>query len=194
VSHNLATVQRLADRAILLKKGAIIADDTASTAVAEFHRASASMRDSVETSYRISSPHLKVEEANPRPSHPFVQGSLEVDFTITNKSPGPEPHSLFVILKNPEGVNATSHFSKDTDQSFPLDQGSQSFTVAVDSTCLLPGRYTLEAGCFDSSGACLVWAENLNVVEVLPQMDSGADFDGRTGHGTQKAKWSALPR
>lgn len=190
VSHNLATVQRLADRVILLKKGAVIADDTAGNAIAEFHRVNSSMRDETETAYRISSPNLKVEEVVTRPSHGFVQGSMEIEFKITNTAPTPEPHSFFVILKNPEGINATSHFSKDTDQTFPLDQKSQCFTVSVNSNCLLPGRYTVEAGCFDSSGAILVWAENLGIVEILPQMDSGADFDGRTGNSTQKANWS----
>ncbi|MEM1442094.1 MAG: polysaccharide ABC transporter ATP-binding protein [Verrucomicrobiota bacterium] len=192
VSHNLATIQRLADRALLLKQGSIICDDTPANAVAEFHRQNNQMRSSDEIAYRVSSPELSVAEVTAHPTHSYVQGKLEINFTLKNESPNAETHSLFLILKNGDGVNASSYFSKDTDQSFSLDRNSQTFKVSIDSHCLLPGKYTIEAGCFDASGAILVWAENLGELEVLPQMESGADFDGRTGHATQKASWVAL--
>lgn len=191
VSHNLASVQRLADRALLLGNGSILADDTSANAIAAFHRESAKSRSSDDgvIHYRIASDQLSLERANIETAHAYVQGELRMGLTFLNRTPSREPHSIFLLLKNEEGIYATSFHSKDSDQLLSLDAETVPIHFTVASHALLPGNYTVEAGCMDSSGKCVLWGENLGELSVLSQMKSGSEFDGRTGYSTQLADW-----
>ena len=193
VSHNLASVQRLADRAILLGKGEILTDDSSAKAIAAFHKENAKSRESEDGTvhYRVSSDHLTMDRARIETTHLYVHGEMRIELSFLNENPTDEPHSIFLLLKNEEGIYATSFHSKDSDQLLPLDKKKVGIHLTVPSHALLPGSYTVEAGCMDSSGKCLLWGENLGELTVLSQMKSGAEFDGRTGFSTQLASWSS---
>lgn len=195
VSHNLASIQRLTDRALLLGGGRILADGATSDTIAEYHRESAMSRESEEGAihYRVSSDQLSLERARIETAHAYVQGELRICLTFLNQAPSPEPCAVFLLLKNEEGVYATSFHSKDSGHLPSLDGESVDVHVTVASHALLPGNYTIEAGCMDLSGHCRVWGENLGELTVLPQMNSGSEFDGRTGFSTQLADWRAIP-
>ena len=194
VSHNLASVQRLASRAILLGNGKILTDDSATKTIEAFHRESARSRESGDGNihYRVPSTHLSLQPAKIESANVYVQGELKVTISFFNEKPSDEPHSIFLLLKNEEGVYATSFQSKDSDKRIPLNGETKEIAMTVASHSLLPGTYTVEAGAMDSSGKIQVWGENLGEITVLAQMKSGADFDGRPGYSTQLAQWEPV--
>jgi lipopolysaccharide transport system ATP-binding protein len=184
VSHNMASIRALCDRAILLQDGRVIADGPVDPVVTRY------LGDAVkaEPQGRISPAVSRVGTGDARLTHIELQDRggaplsrlflgqpttvvlrAEVQSTISD--------GVFEVgVSSLDGVRVATSFSTDGNRpAYPLEPGLVEVSLDLDLT-LLPGHYTLDVGLHHTGvGWTIDFIERILDFEVLNTAESGGD-------------------
>jgi len=98
---------------------------------------------------------------------------------------------LFVIIYNSEGLPVLSLFQKDNDELMKIQGDDLRISVSFDNS-LIPGKYFVSAGIFDSSRQFVDWVEHVESFEIEHSYTDGRLFEPRLGMTVQKATWEMI--
>jgi len=177
VSHNLAAVQRLCDRSLLLRGGRMIASGSPAEVARTYLAGGTS--DSVPRTWipvgsvvRRGSGACRVDAVwfsggDPGSSFaPYSDGPLEVRLAITADI-GTPVRSLAVMLFDAHGTKLVNADTTVQDEPIVLEQGENRVNVVIESLHLNPGRYTLGLWITDDVGNLLQSSESVIDMEVV---------------------------
>jgi lipopolysaccharide transport system ATP-binding protein len=178
VSHNMAAVRRLCDRALLLKSGSLAADGTPEE-VTSLYLASGSHDHHPESWIPVTGVVRRGTGACQFEAIRFTSGTRQTAFAPYTDGPlevrlrvraiGPvEVGSLAVTLYDVHGsklVNADSH---SLESPLHLAGGVQEVRCRIESLHLNPGPYVLGLGMSDRAGMVLDFSESVLTLEVVP--------------------------
>lgn len=152
VSHDVASVARLCDRALVLKNGSVAFDGNVDDAIGEYLHATPLGGDDIETT-REGTGELRVTDVHIRSAdvdRPLASGSpavIQVDFHATRPVDATNLRLLLGIHGPTGGMYA--QLSTDFDPTRPLEQLSLSergsISCFLDDLPLKPGMYTVSA-------------------------------------------------
>lgn len=152
VSHNLSTVKQLCDQGILLHKGQIEFQGTASDAIAKYVQKQVATAGRWQSSGqgRSNKPciyFLSAEFLNGKgESTPDFQNNELLALEIAFEATAPFENALIAVrFTNQEGIAAFTTCNTDRGQSFiPLETGLHKYRIELQTINLTPGRYTLK--------------------------------------------------
>ena len=192
VSHDASAVERLCERAVLLREGRVELDGPVRDAVARYHRQLADERDLAEQQaglreygsreVRIAGARLLGADGEDR--RQFAPGEpLSVELRIVSERPVPSPRVSLELRDQSGLVLATS--SQDTAElGWDGSEAEQAFRFVVDRLPLEDGRFNLRLELADSSGHHLYhWLDDALRFVVYPA-------DGETGVVRLEGRWT----
>jgi lipopolysaccharide transport system ATP-binding protein len=191
VSHNMAAVQRLCTRAILLRKGEILATGIPNDIARKYAESGSTeaipgawipIRDVL----RRGSGTCRFEEARFSSGNhdtalaPYSDGPLEINLRIRADA-DTEIGSMAATFYDPQGAKLVNTDTLTLGRTFHLHRGPNVLSLQIDALHLNPGSYALGLWLTDREGMILDFVESVFHVEVLPApgpLMRRPDFDG----------------
>lgn len=191
VSHNLSAVQRLCDRAILLRKGIVAASGAPADVVRAY----------IESGPTHSTPNRWVPTLDvPRRGagdcrceavwyssgvaasggFPFTDGPLDVKLRVRSAT-GFTSRSCAVVLADEHGTRLINADTMTQAKPLVLRPGVNEVRFTIEALHLMPGRYTLGVRIVDDSGVVQDYSEaalDLEVVEPPGPVRTRPEWDG----------------
>jgi lipopolysaccharide transport system ATP-binding protein len=199
VSHNLASINSLCTRCLLLVKGEIAESGSAMDVTRKY----------------LAQQH-SAESAPHEASHRRMGGETARIVRCTLKGPGDplEPHFLIgedfeleLVVQLADRVNGylwLTVFDREGNAIWSAHQGDQGVqshepgryrvTCATRGMRLLPGHFTVAVGILDGSRNVLEWIDHCAAFSVVPAFAGGKPFDHRLGMFDQNVEWSSFQR
>ena len=177
VSHNLAAVQRLCDRAILLRKGNLVASGPPADVMRAYlesgptHSVPGTWVPTVEVPRRgagaIRCEAVWYSSGSPESAGlPFTDGPLEVKLRLRADS-GTSSRSCAIILADEHGNRLVNADTISLSEPLILQPGVNEVRFALESLHLTPGRYTLGLRIVDGAGLVQDYSEAALDLEVV---------------------------
>jgi lipopolysaccharide transport system ATP-binding protein len=159
VSHNMAAVQSLCTKAILLEKGKIIASGDVESILEKYL-----LSNNNEEIYKVKNENFVVE-INLKKIIDF-QENIKIDISIDSKIDGEQDIFIdFAILNKLEEF--VIHYRMNYDiQSIKIKNGNNAFSFDVDNPGLVLGDYTFVFYIYDQLGKVLFWVENSSKFQI----------------------------
>ncbi len=159
VSHNMAAVQSLCTKAILLEKGKIIASGDVESILEKYL-----LSNNNEEIYKVKNENFVVE-INLKKIIDF-QENIKIDISIDSKIDGEQDVFIdFAILNKLEEF--VIHYRMNYDiQSIEIKNGNNAFSFDVDNPGLVLGDYTFVFYIYDQLGKVLFWVENSSKFQI----------------------------
>ena len=159
VSHNMAAVQSLCTKAILLEKGRIIASGEVESILEKYL-----LSNNNEEIYKVKNENFVVE-INLKKIIDF-QENIKIDISIDSKIDGEQDIFIdFAILNKLEEF--VIHYRMNYDiQSIKIKNGNNAFSFDVDNPGLVLGDYTFVFYIYDQLGKVLFWVENSSKFQI----------------------------
>lgn len=156
VSHNMASVQSLCTRAILLRKGEVVVDGEPSETVTAYLRGleSAAAEDLGVRQDRTGEGSTRLqlcEISAPGGPQGILQSGRAAQFTFEVDRPRPGLRCRFTIYDQLGDVVASFDSRYAAPDDTPLPASSTRFTCTMDELLLLPGRYRVNVGLWHGS-------------------------------------------
>jgi lipopolysaccharide transport system ATP-binding protein len=184
VSHNMASVRALCDRALLLRDGKLIQDADVDSVISSYigsvatHQAAGRIAASTP---RMGSgdAHFETIELLADDGHPISEAYLgqALRVVVTGTATKPVPDAVVEIgISTIDGIRVSTSFNIDGDRPpYELEPGR--FTAALDlSLVLLPGHYTVDIGMHHTgAGYTIDYVERILDFEVLNVARDSAD-------------------
>lgn len=198
VSHNMGVVSALCDRCILFKEGNIECTGRPQETVSCYLgtdvfqsvvKVRPEMRNRGGNTVRLCS--CEISNLKGEPSNSFLIGedfSLEIHVDVDT----PMKTYFWIIVCDAEGKPVLSSHQGDY-ELIQIDVGSYRLKCTTRGIRLLPGRFSISAGAFDSQRTFLEWVDNIQRFEVMPSFMNGKPFDYRWGLVDQKVEWKLVP-
>lgn len=192
VSHNLGIVQNLCSRGILLGRGTVLADDTASAVVSSYlqtldQEASLDLADRIE---RKGKGQIRLTQIEVSTSKSFVSPALITGqpalftFYVTAVKPG---LSCSFTIYDQYGQAVSNFNSSAHSQEDQSDPTSNRFTCVIDELLLKPGRYRINVALMQGN-------ELQDHVEGAAFLNvEGGQLRGRTVNSDSRYGTIALP-
>lgn len=191
VSHNLAAVQRLCERSLLLRDGKLVASGSPVEVTRTYLEGGTS--DSLPRTWirarhaqRRGSGEYRFDSiwfSGDKPElafAPYSDGPLEVRLTIVAKAPT-TVRSLAITLFDSYGAKLVNADTVVHDEPILLDAGDNQVHMLIDSLHLNPGRYSLGLRLTDGAGSELEAADStidLEVVDPPGRIRRRPEWDG----------------
>jgi ABC-type polysaccharide/polyol phosphate transport system ATPase subunit len=189
VSHDAAAVERLCERAVLLRDGRVEIDGPTQEALLRYHRLLAAERDPAERvaglsewgsgEARIADVALLGPEGEPRLQ--FLAGEpLLLRLRLVAERPLQPPRLQFE-LRSESGLLVAGGVQDTAELGWPEAGGELSIRYEVDRLPLADGRFHLRLGLADEEGRLLHQLDDAATFLVVPQGDERgfARLDGR---------------
>jgi ABC-type polysaccharide/polyol phosphate transport system ATPase subunit len=180
VSHDAAAVERLCERAILLRGGEVEFDGPTADALARYHSLLAAERDPEERSAGLSewgSGEARIVEArlegpNGEPRAQFLSGEpLRAVLRVATTNGLPPPRLLFE-LRDDAGQLLAGGAQDTAELGWKEAAGERGFHFDVDELPLADGRFHLRFGLADAAGQHLYhWLDDAVAFVVYPGED-----------------------
>ncbi len=177
VSHNIRQIERMCSRAIFLKEGKVILDDTPSN-VAELYYKHSNERilanaqqsihqQSIESSGEISLVDIKVVDEHGNPTKTIPRGGrlhaiVRLNFHTTLENP-----EIVVGTHRTDFVYLTASSTLETQKDFTFSEGIHELHYIVDSFPMVPGQYCIRLSVFDKNRRPLLGGETLHTFGVM---------------------------
>ena len=196
VSHNMASIRALCQRAILLDRGRIRADGDVDTVVSEYLRTD--VKAAVDGRIPVDVPRIGMGgvrvrniELLDRDGNHLFQACLGQPLVVVLgiEAERRVPAAIEIGISSLDGIRATTSFSTDGGQPpFMLDPGETRLAVELDPF-LLPGHYAIDLGVRHAGpGWTLDLVERIRDFEVLNVAEEGGDsYPGGTLRGYVRA-------
>jgi len=175
VSHDMAAVRRLCDRAILLSQGRVTATGTTNDVVTQYLSTDCDLLQpgkplALEQTKRRGSGTIRftsVEVRGAAPDQTFLaNGPLTVRLTLHADEPR-EADSLAVVLFDRSGVKALNADTMSLDRPIRFERGENHVTLHIKRVPLNPGQYTLGLWLARRPAAVFDWIESAGEIELL---------------------------
>jgi len=177
VSHNMDSIQRLCNRALMMEGGALVADGDSREITSLYlarsspHTAPNERIDLVGAQRRGTGDARFIEAnyRNPRggrTTHAVPDGPLEFDLVIDAQLPV-TLESLAVIIYDGTGVKLLNADTVTIGESIALDAGRNTVRVHMDAVHLLPGQYVVGLYMADASSTPYDYIHRAFEIELL---------------------------
>jgi ABC-type polysaccharide/polyol phosphate transport system ATPase subunit len=192
VTHNMETMLKICNRAILLHSGQIQASGDANAVLSTYFAnelTSSRVIDLRNALRRANSPPqtfrlVQVATRNKRKSWSFLYGEdVEVELSIDSQVPLNDI-KIAIALFSARGFEVASWTNNCTDTELSLSAGSNVFQITYRHLLLLPGQYTLSFGVHSTRAfGSEDFVHNAVTFEVLPS-ERSAQFNAHNFGGT----------
>lgn len=195
VSHNMNVIRSLCSTGIMLGNGRIIATGSTNEVVEKYFEYNGNNAETAAKEYyhkagnyfaRIVNININ-NTKNPLLSL-FDKVSIKILLEVKEHIKAVE---MFVIIYNTEGLPVLSVFQKDNDELTRIEGDRLEVAVIFDNS-LIPGKYFVSAGMFDSSRQFVDWVEHAETFEIEHSYKDGRLFEPRLGMTVQKAQWEIV--
>jgi lipopolysaccharide transport system ATP-binding protein len=200
VSHNMASVRALCERAILLDGGRVRADGDVDDVVSEYLRTD--VKASVEGSIPADAPRIGMGDVRVRhvelldgDGRHLTQACLGQPLVVVLglEAERRVPVAVEIGISSLDGIRATTSFSTDGGQPpFMLEPGESRLVVELEPF-MLPGHYALDLGVRHAGpGWTLDLVERIRDFEVLNVAEEGGDsypHSAVRGYVRAPARW-----
>jgi lipopolysaccharide transport system ATP-binding protein len=194
VSHNMNVIRSLCPSSIMLSAGQIVATGTTNDVVEKYFEYNENNSSGTKLYYHKAGSHFaKINNIdinntkNPLLSL-FDRISIKISIEVRDHIKAVE---FFVIIYNSEGLPVLGVFQKDNNELTNIEGDALDVSVNFDNS-LIPGKYFISAGMFDSSRQFVDWVEHAETFEVEHSYKDGRLFEPRLGMTVQKATWLAI--
>lgn len=194
VSHNMAAVQNLCDRAILLRNGRKEFDGDTTEAIKiytsttrnEVSNEKVDLTDAPRTGGKIAL--ISSISFPDGPPHLQVFQELKLVFYVEScEERFPSDLSVWFTLKHNNGEHV--HISMQKDCNSRIRITAKSKITATSPIMIHPGKYTLSCGLLMHGREIVDWVEDAATIEVANVFEGGGAFDNRLGYSTLLSKW-----
>jgi lipopolysaccharide transport system ATP-binding protein len=196
VSHNVRQVERLCDRAMLLRDGEVAFTGPAVSAVTRFYdglsRAREESSDSLQDRLLQAPTSGELRVVGARLNHPLrALGplQLELEFEVYEAEVQPE---IAVAINNFE-MQSVFAFSSRSRLAMALGEGSHLVTCTLPVLNLRPGPYGLGFKIRGKADHYIQMFKNLLEFEVLPDPARAHELEGSSGLAYTAHEWSVRP-
>lgn len=163
VSHSAAAVQRLCERAILLRQGRVEVDGATAEAIARYHALLAAETEPVERaagleewgSGEIRVVDVRVEDESGQERQQFLSGEALVLRLRLESVVAVPPPRLTVEFRDQSGLLLGSAVKEGADWDWPRGPGEQYVVLRVNRLPLADGRFHVGVGVLDPDGSRL---------------------------------------
>jgi ABC-type polysaccharide/polyol phosphate transport system ATPase subunit len=196
VSHAATAVQRLCERAILLRQGKVEVDGTTAEAIARYHALLAAEEEPAERaagldewgSGEIRVAEVRVEDGDGQERQQFLSGEGLVLRLRLEAAAGTPPPRLTVEFRDQSGLLLGSAVQDAADWDWPGEAGERRLVLRVDRLPLADGRFHVGVALFDPAGS-----------RLYHHVERAADFlvyprAGTTGLVSFDAQWEVGDR
>lgn len=188
VSHNMAAIQNLCKRVILLNSGTILQDGNVSDAILHYHqtsRLSGGIKAASHKPTYVSALHVESDNKN---VYTLQQTIFSVEVTSSV-----ERDNIFIGLgiNDVTGTRLFTLFSKFLGQKYRLNTGKNEFQSRVEALPLKPGLYSIEVYVGDGITVYDYYNQGFNF-EVLAPISLSHEFipDETQGAFVINQEWS----
>ena len=195
VSHNMNVIRAICSSAMLLSEGSIVAAGQTNEVVEKYFDYNGNNSNGAEKEYyhKMGNYFARITDIlingakNPLLSV-FTGLNLTISVQLREEIKTME---LFVIIYNSEGLPVLSLFQKDNDELIRLQGEDLQISVSFENS-LIPGKYFISAGIFDSSRQFVDWVEHVESFEIEHSYIDGRLFEPRLGMTVQKGAWQII--
>jgi lipopolysaccharide transport system ATP-binding protein len=177
VSHNLAAVQRLCDRAILLRQGRLVASGSPAEMTKAYLESGATHSAPGTWEPTLAVPRRGTggcrfeavwysSGAADAAGHPYTDGPLEVRLRIRAEA-ATAPRSCGIIFANEHGTRLINADTVSLERPLRLQPGLNEVRFQIAALHLTPGRYTLGLRITDAAGIVQDYTESAIDLEVV---------------------------
>jgi lipopolysaccharide transport system ATP-binding protein len=202
VSHNMASVRALSDRAILLERGRVSAEGSVDDVLSEYLNTDAKATSGgaiSEDTPRVGSGDVRIRhvELLDVDGRPLSEARLGQTLVVVLGLEATRPVGTAVVevgISSADGLRVTTSFSVDNEQEpFLLDQGENWITVEL-QPFLLPGHYALDLGVHAGTVWTLDYLERILDFDVVNVAETSGDrypTSSVRGYVRPPARWHA---
>ena len=203
VSHNMATIQNLCPRAVLLSHGGVASDGPAQQVVTEY--LAQVQNDAVlpldgrtdrEGNGSIVFKNLYATTPSRGTTDTICTGDpVTLVAQYTSKNPAPLKNvSVSIPFYNHTGQHMFMCWTRMTGQDCRQIASSGEFRVHIDRFPLMPGRYTLNLWC-EVNGSVADWIRNAGMLSVVEGDFFGTGYLAPSSHGGMAVdhRWEYIP-
>jgi len=195
VSHNMAVIQNLCKRSILLESGYIRLDGETSSSVSRYLSVDQSHNVfSPDRNRRIGDQTTKIETFTVWPNPPRTGKSVEFIFGISKPSTGNthENIDLAVAVLSQQDSPIFQLYSRHMGQSFSIGPGETIIKVSIDSLPLAPGNYHINLW-LGSGSTPIDWIQDCFVLAIESGFFEGGEYIESKGYPVlMKSKWNVV--
>jgi lipopolysaccharide transport system ATP-binding protein len=198
VSHNMATVKQLCTRAITLSSGQLIDDGAPSAVISRYMHNSinGSQTDQGKVYHHINGDQraeitkvsLNGVFHNEVILSIFEPLKISIDYKVNQ--PIDEFEGFILIHSLEDGEILANLFQRDTYSNIKVVGDSGSFHVTFENN-LMPGKYVVSVGMFDSTHRFVDWVEYAATFTVEAAFANGRPYDHRLGKFSLSGNWYA---
>lgn len=197
VSHNMALIGKLCNKALYLKNGQLEAFGKTSEIIRKYVETDTtessldktvipSMRNRGGTKLQILRCTIS-NTFNEKKKHFMIGEDLEVIAEFISDYEGFA--AGWMIIFDSQGLPVISSHQRDTDGFVEIKKGASIMKLTTQLLGLLPGKYYISLGLFDRDMNFLEWIDSAQDFEIEPTFSNGKPFDGRWGMVNHIAKW-----
>lgn len=199
VSHNAGAVRALCTRCMWLSGGRtrlMGPPDSVMSAYLDHGETTGATRTVQRSQRRLGGQAARIEEVQVRDEEGHERESFLIGepFIVRMKyrTEAPLHGSFWLLLETPEGTVLLSSFQRDCSLPVYL-HGDGRVGVRMHDLSLMPGRYVVSAGIFDSHEQVIEWVDHALDITVEPHFSDGRPYDHRLGIITQPMTWTMEP-
>jgi lipopolysaccharide transport system ATP-binding protein len=204
VSHNLAAIQNLCKKCILLENGKIKFFGDTDQAIFEYTKKGLvnepfkkiKPENHIRGTYEAKIKNVKISNGSGSLAGSFLINekiSFEVDYLVTEKS---RELSFWVLFSDQNGLVVLNSLQKDSRELIRPVVGEQKIKIDFDNLGLMPGVYMIAIGIFAhntiNSFEFADWVEPAQSLQIEPSFMDGSEFDGRMGMVNKTASWTQI--
>jgi lipopolysaccharide transport system ATP-binding protein len=192
VSHNLAAVRHLCNRAILLQNGELVCTGEPCKVISRYINSAAAPSASgnykhIQGDGLASITQIDIQRADSIESVFAIYDEMRISIHYKCKA-DLGPLDFFVLIYGDDGECLLSIFQRDSGTRSPSATLNGCVTLSF-KTPFAPGRYLVSAGIFDSSRQFLDWVEFGESFQVEAGFADGRNYDNRLGRLSLIPTW-----
>jgi lipopolysaccharide transport system ATP-binding protein len=193
VSHNITTISRLCNSAILLNYGQVKDIGLVTHVLKSYQNLflKATSSQSGNQIFIVKNEQFSLEDITITPNPVVILGELNVKAIFSTKILDiRNEYSVFFCFVDTNKNYYSSMYSRDESLFYVFDESYElKINCKLNSHSFLPGKLRVEAGIFDKFGECQFWVDTGYDIEISEEMFNGGFFDGRGGYATTRGTW-----
>jgi lipopolysaccharide transport system ATP-binding protein len=200
VSHNMAAIRTLCDKAVLLDAGKVIVESKADEVINQYlsfnsEKSGAAIAD-VRNLPRLkrSNKSVVITKVRLLNEHGVLSGDfavwepIEVLLDVDSDCIGKQV-SFWILIYSQAGEVVLSSFQYDVVPAFSIKKKTFGISVLLDPIILPPGRYSMSFGAFGRMNEFCDWIDSAITFDIRDEFATGKAYDNRLGMTTMRYKW-----
>ncbi len=191
VSHNMATIRQLCNKAFLLSKGNFISQGDTAQIISKYliNENEKSMENAYQHIKGDGSAIVKKLTINKCKSECTVSIFEDLEILIEYALCKAINYlDFFILIYSSDGEVQASIFQRDS-KTYTQPLSEHGSVKLKFKNFLMPGKYIVSAGIFDKDRQFLDWVELVETFDVEPAFDDGRIYDSRLGKFSPIGEW-----